>query len=105
MSLVNSLVTSMCGEGLLMIYYHQASEGGQLTFKRYSRREALPNLTITYQYRKRIKWPIPSLTTAGDLTKSTKCFRNLSIELITKIYHVLPSDEHKAIMFQIGTCL
>ena len=68
--------------------------GGQMTFKRYSRSEALPNLTRPYQTRKRTIWPLPSLTIAGDLTKHTMTWQCRSIPWLTKNYQTLPSPIH-----------
>ena len=44
---------------------------------------------------------LPYYTVSHDLTKYTITIRFLSKEWITKIYHVLPTAVHKAIMFQI----
>ena len=59
---IRLLLMCIAGDSVLINCINQASGGGQLTFKRNSRRRPLPISTNPYQYRKRIKWPLPSLT-------------------------------------------
>ena len=78
--------------------HHQASGGGQTTFKRYSRRTRLPNLTKPYHI----------LCSACE---TTWCFwfgRKLiarPLPCVTKLYHLLPTSYDKTIMLQVSDCL